>query len=526
MSQQVKVLRALELFRGGSYGATGAPVITVEAYNGSGGDVARGDVVVYKATSDFTADVIAFTTTTTGDDGNVMGMVLDVSIPSLSVGKIQVWGPTPFLKVDGTTDIDIGHKLSAFTTAKIAQKSSGAGIFAMALEAYTTNDSSGVIDAFISNLDFLRDKGADNIVDSGQTIDFDAAAGSYATFLRDVNNNELIDTQAIASAVNQFGVSNAATGNGPILEARGETDVPINILAKGTGAVIVNNGTDPVQVKLMGAAGSYTNEITDLNGNEILQLQGVTSAVNEVSIKNSATGVGPSIETTGESNVDLNLTLAGTGALVLNNGTDPVQVKLMGAAGTMTNEITDLNGNEILALQGVTSAVNEVTVANAATATSPKIGTQGGDTDIGLEVRTTGTGWLLHRAASVAATNGSLAFNKSVIAKTNDGTNTITAAEMRAGIWEHSGQTASRTDTTPTAAALVADIVGAQVGTTYQVVFANTDDASDMVIGAGAGVTIVGNATIAAGKVAIGIVHFTNVTGASEAVKLYLIQPA
>ena len=66
---------------------------------------------------------------------------------------VQIWGPTNALKVDGTTDIAIGDPLTTFTTAKIAQKGAAAGIFARALEAYATDNSSGVIDAFISCFD-------------------------------------------------------------------------------------------------------------------------------------------------------------------------------------------------------------------------------------------------------------------------------------------------------------------------------------------------------------------------------------
>jgi hypothetical protein len=196
------------------------------------------------------------------------------------------------------------------------------------------------------------------------------------------------------------------------------------------------------------------------------------------------------------------------------------------ALAASDSDILDENGKPLIKHVATASAVNEVTVTNAATGTNPAITATGTDAAVGLELKTTGTGWLHHRAATVAATNGSLAVHKSVIAKSNDGTNTITAAEMRAGIWEHSGLSAGRTDTTPTAALLVADIPGAQVGTTYMVVFANTDDDQVLTIGAGAGVTLKGDATIPAGNNALGIVHFTNVTASSEAVTIYLLGAA
>jgi len=61
------------------------------------------------------------------------------------------------------------------------------------------------------------------------------------TAINDANSNELIKITATSSAVNEFTVANAATGNGPTLSATGgDTNVNINIDAKGTGSVEVS----------------------------------------------------------------------------------------------------------------------------------------------------------------------------------------------------------------------------------------------------------------------------------------------
>jgi hypothetical protein len=79
-------------------------------------------------------------------------------------------------------------------------------------------------------------------IPSGGTIDFDAAAAAYAALLRDVNDNELLDTQAIAEAVNQVGISNATTGNAPAVVARGgDTNINLELTPKGSGIVTVNS---------------------------------------------------------------------------------------------------------------------------------------------------------------------------------------------------------------------------------------------------------------------------------------------
>jgi hypothetical protein len=54
--------------------------------------------------------------------------------------------------------------------------------------------------------------------------------------------------------------------------------------------------------------------------------------------------------------------------------------------------IADANGNELLVMDTVTSAVNEIKIANAATAGSPSIAAQGGDANVSLNIVSKGTG--------------------------------------------------------------------------------------------------------------------------------------
>ena len=58
------------------------------------------------------------------------------------------------------------------------------------------------------------------------------------TKILDTNGGELITFATIASAINEFTISNAAAGNGPQLEATGgDTNVDIELIPKGTGKV-------------------------------------------------------------------------------------------------------------------------------------------------------------------------------------------------------------------------------------------------------------------------------------------------
>jgi len=69
---------------------------------------------------------------------------------------------------------------------------------------------------------------------------------AIGTKISDTNGNELINLTATGSAVNEFTLANAATGNGPILSATGETNVDINLNPKGTG--VLKSGTAAVKI--------------------------------------------------------------------------------------------------------------------------------------------------------------------------------------------------------------------------------------------------------------------------------------
>ena len=66
-----------------------------------------------------------------------------------------------------------------------------------------------------------------------------------AHFIADENGNEQIIFQTTSSAVNQFDITNAATGNAPKLSATGgDSNIDLDIEAKGTGHVTVRGNTN------------------------------------------------------------------------------------------------------------------------------------------------------------------------------------------------------------------------------------------------------------------------------------------
>lgn len=140
------------------------------------------------------------------------------------------------------------------------------------------------------------------------------------TAIADTNGNELIIVTATASAVNEVTLANAATGNGPTITASGETNVPVTLAAKGTGAVTLGQATSA------GVDLAADQPIRDSSANELIKFTKATTAVNEITVANAATGNGPSIISTGETNVALGLAGKGTGTVTVGQATGSVQL--------------------------------------------------------------------------------------------------------------------------------------------------------------------------------------------------------
>lgn len=116
------------------------------AINRSGVARVDGEVVVY-ATG---AGGNEITSTTTVGDNRVVGVVISVNNSNNFYGTVQTLGFIDSLKVNGTTDIAVGDFLCTYSVAGISAKAAAGNMaFAIALEAYTANDSLGVIDALL-----------------------------------------------------------------------------------------------------------------------------------------------------------------------------------------------------------------------------------------------------------------------------------------------------------------------------------------------------------------------------------------
>jgi hypothetical protein len=92
--------------------------------------------------------------------------------------------------------------------------------------------------------------------------------------------------------------------------------------------------------------------------------------------------------------IDALFAAAGTGTSVGLNIGSGKKLKLVG-------DVIDTNGNELLKVSATASAVNEVTLTNAATGGAPVLSATGGDTNIGIALTPKGTGGVVFPAGAV-----------------------------------------------------------------------------------------------------------------------------
>lgn len=122
--------------------------------------------------------------------------------------------------------------------------------------------------------------------------------------------------------------------------------------------------------------------------------------------------------------------------------------------------ITDTNGNEVIKTPATGSAVNEITVTNAATGNAPQISATGGDDNIDLKLVPKGTGEVKYR--------------KSIIVQVVDGATDLTTGDGKAYLTipeQLNGMNLS---------AVHARVITAPVGATVSIQIHNVTDAADM----------------------------------------------
>ena len=128
------------------------------------------------------------------------------------------------------------------------------------------------------------------------------------------------------------------------------------------------------------STGAYTVQFKYITGSGDSFTFSATDKGDQLVFASANDGTNPDIITLAFGDGDV--TTTGTQTLTNKTLTSP-------AIGT---KISDTNGNELVTLTATSSAVNEVTYANAATGNNPSITASGDDTNIGIDLKTKGSG--------------------------------------------------------------------------------------------------------------------------------------
>ena len=189
--------------------------------------------------------------------------------------------------------------------------------------------------------------------------------GENAGTWGDITNTNLVLLQQAIGGYQEVSIAGGAQtttlvmSNGALSNARNAV-IKLTGVITGNQVVTVPDGIEKTYIISNGTTGAFTVQFKTVSGT------GVTFAAADKSIKEFFAD-GTNIVDTG--------TVSETGIQTLTNKTLTTPV---------IAQINDANGNEELILTATASAVNEITLANAATGNNPVISATGGDTNVGI----------------------------------------------------------------------------------------------------------------------------------------------
>ena len=414
--------------------------------------VNTGNGTVFKATDNSVASIVNYTLATGSNSGGapVFGVAgtdtnAGLNITSKGTGAVTLRTGSSAGSFSGSVaQFNVAHTASAVNYVQATGSATGQNV---------------VISAQGSDSDVWATIQSKN---SGGVV-VKATGGFYAQNASGATQFLVSNT---ASAVNYVQVTGAVTGSTPyFLTSGSDTNIGLVLATKGSGSLSAwTNGGTTLQFRVadtpsavnylqvtgnatggaptISALGSDANVYLDLKSKGNLQISLYTgggiqfaalhtaSAVNYPTAKGSATGFGVVFGATGsDTNIDLNLTTKGTGAVNLRTNTG-TQLKVVDATGTTVDnpwlvrggqtfvsksvltsyapkiQASDASaitfntnagssgiegGQQQFAISHTASAVNYVQVTGAATTNFPTLSAQGSDTNIGLTFASKGT---------------------------------------------------------------------------------------------------------------------------------------
>ena len=202
------------------------------------------------------------------------------------------------------------------------------------------------------------------------------ATGEKSGLWGDITNTNLTILQQAIAGYEEISIAGGVQTT-PLVFSNGLVSDGKNAVIKfigtitGNQTVTIPDSIEKTYIISNGTTGAFTVEFKTVSGT------GVTFGATDKSTK-TLFADGTNIVDTG--------TVSLTGVQTLTNKT---------LTAPILDEINDSNGNEEIIFTTTASAVNEITITNAATGNRPNISVSGDDTNIGLSVSTKGTGLIL-----------------------------------------------------------------------------------------------------------------------------------
>jgi hypothetical protein len=140
----------------------------------------------------------------------------------------------------------------------------------------------------IDDTGFITASSTDTLTNKTLTAPKIADAG----FIADANGNEQVIFQTTSSAVNELEITNAATGNPPIIGASGETNVDVHIKPKGSGETRIGTGAAAATLTTSGAHDLVLDTNSGTNSGTITITDGADGNINIAPNGNGVAQVG------------------------------------------------------------------------------------------------------------------------------------------------------------------------------------------------------------------------------------------
>jgi hypothetical protein len=165
-------------------------------------------------------------------------------------------------------------------------------------------------------------------------------------------------TDTILQAIQKLNGNTAASGSGTVtsvsvVTANGISGtvatptitpaITLSLTTTGTGTTYVASTSPTITTPVIA-------QINDASGNAEVKFSSIASAVNQVTIENSATGLPPHLSATGtDANVALHISGKGTSRVVVQDGTDGTKRIAIDPSGATTGTVLTLAGSQTVA---------------------------------------------------------------------------------------------------------------------------------------------------------------------------------